>query len=395
MDGPIRDLAINVVGGLITAWLLFVVSRSWGTGSRNNDVVFRDDHSSFVLPAPIPGPVFRRPVTPAVLSALLGGVLLFSLDFIFPPFGLAKLRDGSDLAFFFRNEPAARLRTEADSFGVRHKIEAAETLRRLEEDVFRLMQRAADEEKQLRDSGQIAAADQVVALASAHARLLQEQAKTDLQSSSKIAAEQTGRLLSEASTEYIKTAGVWQRLDTALQSFTNWTARFLCLSMMATFVLRQWRLPLPTFKTGAALGLAALFLGILRLFLPIGVFDLVVPLFAAAVIFAGVKEQQNSTGLIRNGLALLFERSGRALIIIAAVFATALLGAILGFYIPTALSHITSSVGFANGSEFFTSLLGAIFALEVGHCLSVISFVSVLAGPADHSMVQSNDPSQS
>lgn len=375
------DLAVSVIGNLITMWLLFVLNKSGESASARNQHAPSASTNLAQAPPMTPGPMVRRPVAPLILSGLFAAGLFFVLDFIFPPFGLARLLDQTSLGLF-RSNPAYELRGEAINTIERNKIDAQNDLRRVEDDIFSLMRRTGGLEKALRDSGQNATADRMVAVAESQARLLQEQTKASLEARTKAASEQNSRLMAESDTELVSQRGLSGRIGEGMETFTNWCARFLCLAVMASFVLRKWQMPSPSFKMGGALGLVAVFLGVMRIFIPLGVFDLVVPLFAGAVIFASNNEQMTSRQVVRAAMALFFERSGRALAIVAMVVMVAGFGALAGYYVPPmVISLIDPSLLVGGEIEPLSSVLLAVFGFEFGRSLSAVCFVSVLAGP--------------
>jgi hypothetical protein len=378
LDLSARDLTTNVLGGLITAFLLYLLGRTFAVQSSRMEAGSLRDLG--IEMAETPGPVLRRPILVVVLSSVFAASLMFVLDFVFPPLGLAKFLDQTALGMFRLNREYNDFRGEAEALTARNDAETKNTLQQVQSDAFSLMDRAAELEKRLRSAGQSAAADSVIALAESQARMLQEETKRRIERNDKELDERRSRLMHDYDEERRAARGVRGYIGAALTNFTDWCARFLIVSVLASIALRRWGMPRPSFSAGMALAMAAMVIGTLKVFMPLGVFDLIFPLYAAALIYAGSRRELRPAQLLVGGLGVLYERSGRALIVVAATAATALLTSWLVYGVLT--SWWIEDV---SGDIDVICLLGGMFGFEFGRALGAPAFLSIAAGPLKNS----------
>ena len=234
--------------------------------------------------------------------------------------------------------------------------------------------------KRLREEGQPGTADRVIALAENQARMIQEQARAFVAGSTESAMNQRVALLAEYNQRRASELGLVATITNGAANAVDWSARFLVYSALAAFLVRKWRLPPFSFAAGLALGIAAIGIGLVKAVAPVAVFDIALPMYAAAILVASRDQTLSPTALLTAGFVILYQRFGQALAIVGLILLLTATAGWLGSQAPY-LATNWFELDWEAGEEvvFVSTWFGALLGLELGRAVAAAMFLSVIA----------------
>jgi vacuolar-type H+-ATPase subunit H len=266
---------------------------------------------------------------------------------------------------------------------------AEEIIREAQYRASDLMRDAANEESLLRITEQAEIAVRVVLLAEEEARRLMETAHHQARTIQEDARQRAQRLLQEADlrlSDPLAPTLREQLRDQAIRLII-WPLRVVALFALVSFILGAQTSTHISVTSALAALFFSLTLAIFNVIADVSGVAFFVPMFVAAIVYAGMHEQLSPGQLLLAAFSLLYQRFGIVLGLVA-----------LQFVIIAALAGVGSSIGLAivaiaraAGWQYiiqlggwlitlFGILIGVSIGQELGHALAAVSFVSVLGG---------------
>lgn len=390
MDIGFNDLVTNVVGGLLTALILYLLGRLVVRHSNraSSQALGWPASGQYTAPAhTADGPMLRRGRAPLVLGCIAAALMLLAVDCLSPPFGVPGVF--RELFPWMLPYGSGAVQNEAEITIRRAEQESQNRLREAEREVIQVMRTAANEAAEFKERGNLEAAERILALADSQARLVQEQAKKSAERTVAVASERAKQLQEEAVRMW-RTEISWLGLLTNTARHTaEWFTRFLILGGLAVLMLRVWALPLPQLTAGASLAVSAPIFGLLTALGTPFVLDLLWPLYVIAVIKAGECAASAALGAV-DGVVILQRKFAAVAVMTVCVLVVTAIAASISVLSPPVIT-VRSTVFNSEGnivtygaSQYWTELRDlfvGLAGLEIGRTVTAMLFLSVLMGP--------------